>query len=116
VLRPDIDIRWRLGIDGDDAVAFIPDFFETFQIKEGDFSYAQYFAAEGLNPFSASLTLLFALFFKSYREEVRQQRQASTVTPKMLQRAIELGVWDSQRLREADLETIKPKTNNSGPS
>jgi hypothetical protein len=102
VLRPNIDIRWKLGIDGDDAVAFIPDFFETFQIQQGDFSYAQYFAAEGFSPFSAFLTLLFALFFKSYRQEVRQQRQASAVTPKMLQRAIELGVWDSRRLKETD--------------
>jgi hypothetical protein len=100
VLRPDIDIRWKLGIDGDDAVEFIPAFFETFQIKEGDFSYAQHFDGEGFHPLSALLTPLFALFFKSYREEVRQQRQASTVTPRMLQRAIELGVWDSHRLRE----------------
>jgi hypothetical protein len=107
VLRPNIDIRWKLGIEGDDAVAFIPDFFETFQIKEGDFSYAQYFADEGFNPFAALLTLLFALFFKSYREEVREQRQASMVTPKMLQRAIELGVWDSQRLREPDSPSSK---------
>jgi len=107
VLRPDIDIRWELGIDGDDAVAFIPAFFEEFQIKEGDFSYTRYFADEGFNPFSALLTPLFALIFKSYREEVRQQRQASTVTPRMLQRAIELGVWDSQRLRATDSRPLK---------
>ncbi|WP_233831648.1 DUF1493 family protein [Paraburkholderia sp. ZP32-5] len=102
VLRPDIDIRWKLGIDGDDAVAFIPAFFETFQIREGDFLYSRYFDGEGISSFSALLTLLFALFFKNYREEVRQQRQASIVTPQMLQRAIELGVWDSQRLTETD--------------
>lgn len=102
VLKPDIDIRWNLGIDGDDAVTFVPDFFKTFQIKEGDFLYNQYFGEEGFNPFLVLFTLMSALFFKSYREEVRQKRDVSKVTPRMLQRAIEFGVWDSQRLRDTE--------------
>lgn len=106
-LKPDIDIRWELGIDGDDAAAFIPDFFDTFQLQEGDFLYLRYFGGEGCNPFAPLFMLLPALFFRSYREEIRQEREASKVTPRMLQRAIELGVWDSHRLTEA--ENTPPK-------
>ncbi|MCC8395143.1 DUF1493 family protein [Paraburkholderia sp. MMS20-SJTR3] len=100
VLRPDIDVRWELGIEGDDAAAFTPDFFRTFQIKEGDFAYDRYFGSEEFNPFFPLHSLLFAVFFRRYREEVRGQREASKLTPRTLQRAIELGVWDSERLTD----------------
>nr|WP_275691469.1 DUF1493 family protein [Paraburkholderia sp. Cy-641] len=102
VLRPDMDIRWDLGMDGHDAVHFFPDFFEVFQIRSGDFTYDKYFDGGGVNIFSTVCTLLFALFFKKFRKEVREKNESTKLTAGMLQRAIELGMWDSQRLMEPE--------------
>jgi hypothetical protein len=92
-ISPDTSVEDNLGVTGDDSPEFMEAFFVRFNVDPGDFDCNRYFEGEGVfDPFSAVLRSVFR------RSRKESQRQPLTVA--MLQRAIDLGVWDSERLRE----------------
>lgn len=94
-ITSDTSIENDLGVTGDDSAIFMEAFFEEFNIDPGDFDCSKYFEGEGVfNPFAALARLIFRKADKTYTR--------ISLTVGMLQRAIELGVWSNQRLRETD--------------
>lgn len=87
-------IEDELGITGDDAIAFMTHFFETFPIQTGDFDFNRYFCEEGFNPFEIVL-----LFFSKNR---RQKYIKVPLTLEMLYLAISDGKWNIERLESTD--------------
>ncbi|WP_233866841.1 DUF1493 family protein [Paraburkholderia adhaesiva] len=89
-----------LGVTGDDSIIFMEAFFKKFDVEPADFNCIQYFEGEGVfNPFSAFARLIFR---KANTEYTRMP-----LTVGILQRAIELGKWDSERLKEPDSSSSK---------
>lgn len=80
-----------LHVTGDDAAELIEAFVTRFNIKNGDFVFQRYFDEEGYD-------LFFFLRFLVRKRPLKIDKEPLTVA--MLQRAIELGVWDSQRLEK----------------
>jgi len=81
-----------LGLTGDDAAYFMEACFEQFHVEVSDFDFPRYFVEERApGPF----LLLASLVFKP----VRKRYEREPVTVAMLQRAIDIGAWDSARLR-----------------
>jgi hypothetical protein len=81
-----------LGLTGDDAAYFMEAYFEQFHVEVGDFDFPRYFVEESApGPF----LLLASLIFKP----VRKRYEPEPVTVAMLQRAIDIGAWDSARIR-----------------
>ena len=92
-LDHDTQIQDDLGITGDDADPFMEKFFKYFNVKEGDFDLGRYFCGEGLSPFFPFILLwiiALKLFGKKYASIERE-----TLTVGMLEKAIELGKWDT---------------------
>ncbi|MBN3804750.1 DUF1493 family protein [Paraburkholderia sp. Ac-20336] len=85
------------GITGDDANQLMEDFFEQFHVARGDYDFHRYFEIEASG---------FPIPFldRWIRKKILGDRlyEKQTLTIAMLQHAIELGVWDSQRLRERE--------------
>ncbi|WP_224029778.1 DUF1493 family protein [Paraburkholderia caribensis] len=80
-----------LHITGDDAADLIEAFVTRFNIKNGDFIFQRYFDEEGYD--------LFFLLKRRFRKKtLKIEKEPLTVS--MLQRAIDLGLWDSQLVRE----------------
>jgi hypothetical protein len=84
------------GITGDDASDLMVAYFERFNVAPGDFDFNRYFEMEGFSiwPFSILTNWLHR------RWGIAKYEHREPLTVGMLQRAIDLGVWDSQRLRE----------------
>jgi Protein of unknown function (DUF1493) len=92
-INPSTNVEDDLGVTGDDSPEFMEAFFNRFSVDPGDFDCDRYFEGEGVfDPFSAIFRFVFRL------KSNEQEREQLTVA--MLQQAIDLGVWDSQRLRE----------------
>ncbi len=85
-----------LGVTGDDADDFMDAFSKRFHVEPGDFDFHRYFEMEGLPiwPFSILTNWLHR------RWGIPQYDKREPLTLAMLQRAIALGVWDTERLRE----------------
>src|ERR1700761_5288287 len=83
-----------LGITGDDASNLMIAYFERFKVEGGDFDFHRYFAMEGFSvwPFSILTNWLHR------RWGIRQYEHREPLTIGMLQHAIELGQWESERL------------------
>ncbi|WP_028218230.1 DUF1493 family protein [Paraburkholderia oxyphila] len=79
-----------LDLTGDDADEFMGKFFERFPVKPGDYEFSRYFSEEGFN-----LLAILAMPF-SRKQQKKYDKQPLTVG--MLERAINLGVWDSEKL------------------
>lgn len=86
------------GVTGDDADEFMGAFARRFNVESGDFEFLRYFEMEGLGiwPFSILTNWLHR------RQGIKKYEKTEPVTVGMLQRAIDLGIWDSQRLREME--------------
>ncbi|HEV3426846.1 MAG TPA: DUF1493 family protein [Paraburkholderia sp.] len=85
-----------LGVTGDDADDFMGAFSRRFNVESGDFDFHRYFEMEGLSvwPFSIFTNWLHKRWgIKKYERE--------PLTLAMLQRAIDLGVWETACLRES---------------
>ena len=85
-----------LGVTGDDADDFMDTFSKRFNVESGDFDFHRYFEMEGFSvwPFSIFTNWLHR------RWGIKKYEQREPLTVAMLQHAIDLGVWDSQRLKE----------------
>ena len=85
-----------LGVTGDDADDFMGAFSKRFNVEKGDFDFHRYFEMEGFSvwPFSIFTNWLHR------RWGIKKYDQRESLTVAMLQYAIELGIWDSQRLTE----------------
>jgi Protein of unknown function (DUF1493) len=75
-----------LKLLGDDADEFMGDWAEEFSIEAGDFRLDSYFPTEGLNLIGAVLA------------PFRKKIEAVTLTIEMLEKAMDLGVWDSKKI------------------
>lgn len=94
-------IERDLGVTGIDADEFMEAFFQEFDVLLGDYDGGRYFGPEGLE-----LGLSFISRWLERRRKVKRPPK-ETLTIGMLQRAIELGVWDSERLRKSDRSSSK---------
>jgi hypothetical protein len=85
-----------LGVTGDDADNFMSAFSERFNVEPGDFDFHRYFEMEGISvwPFSILTNWLHR------RWGIKKYDRREPVTVAMLQRAIHLGVWNTERLRD----------------
>jgi hypothetical protein len=85
-----------LGVTGDDADNFMSAFSERFNVEPGDFDFHRYFEMEGISvwPFS------FLTNWLHRRWGIKKYDRREPVTVAMLQRAIHLGVWNTERLRD----------------
>jgi hypothetical protein len=85
-----------LGVTGDDADDFMGAFSTRFNVEPGDFDFHRYFEMEGFSvwPFSIFTNWLHR------RWGIKKYDQREPLTVAMLQRAVDLGVWDTERLRE----------------
>jgi hypothetical protein len=89
-LSRQLSLENDLDLTGDDADDFMGKFFEKFKVDHGDFEFDRYFSPEGFNPFS----LLATVFSK----KARAKYDKAQLTLGMLEKAIELGAWDSARI------------------
>jgi hypothetical protein len=79
-----------LHVSGDDAAELIEAFVKRFKIENGDFTFQRYFFEEGYNLF-----FFIDCLFRRKRRNVEKE----PLTVAMLQRTIDLGVWDSERIK-----------------
>ncbi|BCQ27720.1 hypothetical protein NK8_59090 (plasmid) [Caballeronia sp. NK8] len=84
-------VEWDLELSGDEAQIFMEGFFDHFGIERGDYEFDRYFGGEGFNLFA----IFFAMLSPSYK---KRHFEREPITIRMLQRAIELGTWDSARI------------------
>jgi hypothetical protein len=82
-----------LDLSGADASDFMGKFFAHFPVAPGDYTFDRYFRAASFHP----LELLAMPFSK----KLRRKYDKEPLTVGMLERAIELGVWDARRLATA---------------
>ncbi len=94
-VSPSDSLEEKFGLTGDDADDFMGDFGKRFHVAGGDFDFNRYFVTEGFpGPF------FIVSYLCSKKKRRRLKREPLTVA--MLQHAINLGVWDSQRLMESE--------------
>ena len=92
-IGPDTSVEDNLGVTGDDSPRFMEAFFDRFNVEPGDFDCNRYFEGEGVfDPFSA----IFRFLFRTVDEGVKRE----PLTVGMLQRAVDLGIWETARLGE----------------
>lgn len=90
----------HLGVTGDDSPEFMEAFFSRFNVDPGNFDCNRYFEGEGVfDPFTSIVRFLF--------HRVKKEPTREPLTVAMLQHAIELGVWDSERLKELNSQHTK---------
>ncbi len=77
-----------LRITGDDLVELIDALFQKLHIEQGDFTYAKYAGAEGLNLLGGLTDRLFG----------RSIQPCEPLTVAMFVQAARAGRWDSQTL------------------
>ena len=80
-----------LHVTGDDAAELMEAFADRFKVANGDFVFQRHFYEEGYNLFS-----FVDFLFRRKRPKIEKE----PLTVAMLQRAIDLGVWVSQRIKE----------------
>lgn len=90
-----------LGVTGIDADEFMEAFFSEFDVLSGDYDGGRYFGPEGLE---LGLSFL-GRWLERRREAEKPARQELTLA--MLQRAIDLGRWESERLAESNITSPK---------
>jgi len=93
-VSPSDSLEDKFGLTGDDADDFMGEFGKRFHVAGGDFDFNRYFVTEG---FPGPIFIIGYLFSKKKRKKL--EREPLTVA--MLQHAINLGVWDSRRLKES---------------
>ena len=98
-LHPADTLEADLGVTGDDADDFMGAFARRFNVSAGDFDFHRYFEMEGFSvwPFSIFTNWLHR------RWGIRKYDQREPLTLAMLQRAIDMGVWSTERLRETNV-------------
>ena len=94
-IKPSNEIENDYGVTGDDADDFMVAFCERFNVDAGDYLFQRYFEMEG---FSGPLFFITNWWLK---KQGMLQVPKEVLTVSMLQRAIELGVWDTEKLRQA---------------
>lgn len=96
-IKPSDSLVDEFGITGDHADKFMEAYSTRFNVRPGDFDFNRYFEMEGLSfwPFSIFTNWLHR------RWGVKKYEEREPLTIAMLQHAIDLGVWDSQRLSES---------------
>jgi hypothetical protein len=102
-IKPSSSLEDDFGVTGDDASKLINTFATHFNIQSGDFEFLRYFHMEGFSVWPFSIVTRYLL----KRRGVKDYKTKEPITVGMLQRAIELGVWDSQRIAEA--QSASPK-------
>ncbi|WP_241016529.1 DUF1493 family protein [Paraburkholderia sp. Ac-20336] len=96
-------IERDLGVTGIDADEFMEAFFREFDVASGDYDGGRYFGPEGLE---VGLSCI-GRWLDRRRGVKRFPKEELTLG--MLQHAIDLGVWDSERLKEeADTQSDRP--------
>jgi hypothetical protein len=93
-IRPGDQMESDFGVEGDPADDFMFEFGRQFNVEPGDFDFERYFEPEGLG-FPSCL----ACWILKRRGYLKVPKEPLTVA--MLQRAIDLGLWDTEKLREA---------------
>ncbi|MBN3846166.1 DUF1493 family protein [Paraburkholderia sp. Ac-20342] len=109
-INPETSVEDHLGVTGDDSPKFMEAFFDRFNVGPGDFDCNRYFEGEGVfDPFTSIVRFLF--------HRIKKEPKREPLTVAMLQHAIELGVWDSERLKELNSQHTKewPKGPLCGP-
>ncbi|MGF6471175.1 hypothetical protein QFZ89_006425 [Paraburkholderia youngii] len=96
-IKPSSSLEDDFGVTGDDASKLINTFAITFNVQPGDFEFLRYFNMEGFSVWPFSILARYVLKLRG----VKDYKNKEPITVGMLQRAIELGVWDSQRVSEA---------------
>ncbi|MBB5423620.1 hypothetical protein HDG40_001764 [Paraburkholderia sp. JPY158] len=96
-IKPSSSLEDDFGVTGDDASKLINTFAITFNVQPGDFEFLRYFNMEGFSVWPFSILTRYLLKLRG----VKDYKNKEPITVGMLQRAIELGVWDSQRVSEA---------------
>ena len=91
------------GVTGDDASKLINTFATHFNVQPGDFEFLRYFHMEGFSVWPFSIVTRYLLKLRG----VKDYKTKEIITVGMLQRAIELGVWDSERVAQA--QSVLPK-------
>jgi len=94
-IQPSSLVEEDFGITGDAADNFMDAFSRRFNVQPGDFDFNRYFEVEGF-----SGPLFFITNWLHKRWGIRKYEKRELLTVSMLQHAIDLGVWDSQRLME----------------
>ncbi|MGF6743596.1 DUF1493 family protein [Paraburkholderia atlantica] len=96
-IKPSSSLEDDFGVTGDDASKLINTFSIRFNVQPGDFEFLRYFNMEGFSVWPFSILTRYLLKLRG----VKDYKNKEPITIGMLQRAIELGVWDSQRVSEA---------------
>ena len=94
-IKPEDQMERDFGVEGDPADDFMAAFSQRFNVEPGDFVFERYFEFEG---FSGPLFFITNWWL---RKQGMLQVPKEVLTVSMLQRAIELGVWDTEKLRQA---------------
>lgn len=95
-LNPTDTLEDDLGVTGDDADNFMGAFSKRFNVGPGDFDFHRYFEIEGFSVWP------FCMFANWLHRQwgIKKYDQREPLTLAMLQRAIDLGIWDTEGLRE----------------
>jgi hypothetical protein len=99
IVRPTDSLKNDLDLTGDDANDFMAKFFDQFKVEPGDYTFRQYFCEEGFNIIGI-VPLLFS-------KKARKKYDKEPLTLAMLERAIDLGTWDSKKLASEPAGTQK---------
>lgn len=95
-ISPSTEIVEGLQIDGIDCEYLMEAFFGKWSIEPGDYEYFRYFYPE---PLLDPLPSLSKHFYRRKMQGIELHEEKEPLTLGMLQHAIELGVWDTARLR-----------------
>lgn len=81
-----------LGLDGDDASDFMGDFFDHFNVVQGDYDHYRYFKPEGTDIF---------VFFRP-----KNRRAKTAIKLGMLYSAAQLKIWNCENLENSTFSTL----------
>ena len=106
VIVPTDRIEEDLKYTGDDAHELMQLFFDRFSVDAGDYEFNRHFEFY-------SFPTLFGAFFRRCLAKrgvkLYEPEQRIPVTVGMLQRAIELGRWNTEQLRWMESESAPPE-------
>jgi hypothetical protein len=83
-----LSLEIDLNLTGDDADDFMGKYFEKFKVQHGDFEFQRYFSEEGFS--------LFEIIGMIFSKKMREKYNKKPLTLAMLEKAIQVGVWDSE--------------------
>ena len=93
ILRPETSLEDDLDITGDDSDIFMERFFSYFLVDVGDFKIDRYFSGEGGG--------LLSILTKAISINSTGKFDKIPLTLGMLEKAIDLKMWDTERIENA---------------